>query len=337
MLPLPVRFFLPEPSAELERLAAGDADRDWRELTTGDRIWILQTFLRLKARGLPVELVAEPPVGRPGILLFHSKHEKALLRRPRAAEQVLVGVRADNRQPLAAEFEVVQNGRFADGVRRFFLPHWPQPGLLPRDPARGDRIEVASYKGYLANLRADFRAPDWEAWLGSRGVRWQLDAIDFDRRAEDADHLLWADYRAVDLLVAVRPPERKFRYAKPASKLVNCWLAGVPALLGVEYAARELRRDPLDYLEVPDAEAARAAIERLLGDPGEYRARIEHGRVRGRELAPDSIADRWQALLFETLPPLAARGANRRSRGLPVGVRRLARLLRRWARLEPAR
>lgn len=337
MRPLPVRFFLPEPGADLERLGAGDADRDWRDLTTGDRIWILQTFLRLKARGLPVELVAELPSAPSGLLLYHSKHEKHVLRLSRVEEQVLVGIRADNRQPLAAEFEVLQNGRWADGVRRFFVPHWPQPGLLPRDPARGDRIEVASFKGYLANLEKGFLTPEWEAWLGSRGIRWRLDAIDFARRASDADLLRWADFREVDLFVAVRPPERKLRFAKPASKLFNCWLAGVPALLGVEYAARELRRDPLDYLEVPDAEAARAAVERLRADPGEYRARVEHGRVRGREFAPESIAARWQELLFETLPPRAARPANRRARRLPLAVRRLARLLRRWARFEPAR
>lgn len=337
MSALPVRFFLPEPEAELARLASCDADRDWRELTTGDRVWLLQTYLRLAARGLPVELVGSIPVGPPGLLLFHSKHERNVRSQPRAAEQVLVGIRADNRQPLAAEFEVLQNGRFADGVRRFFVPHWPQPGLMPRDPERGERIEIASFKGFRANLREDFLAPDWAAWLAARGIAWRLDAIDFARRATETETLRWADFRDVDLLVAVRPDERKLRYAKPATKLINSWLAGVPALLGAEYALRELRRDPLDYIEVADATEARAAVERLRKDPGEYRARVEQGRRRAGEFAPSATADRWQELLFETLPALADRPLNRRLRHLPLAARRLVGLARRWARFEPAR
>jgi hypothetical protein len=335
--PLPVRFFLPEPAEVLARLASGDADRDWRELTTGDRIWVLQTYLRLAARRLPVELVGEIPAGSPGLLLFHSKHERQVRGQGAAGDQVLVGIRADNRQPLAAEFEVLQNGHFTDDERRFFVPHWPQPGLIPRDPARGDRIEVASYKGYRANLQEDFLAPAWSAWLASRGVAWRLDAIDFSQRATEAETLRWADYRDVDLFVAVRPAERKFRFAKPASKLVNSWLAGVPALLGVEHAARELRRDPLDYVEVANAEEARSVVERLQSDPGEYRARIEHGLRRARDFTAEAITDRWQELLFETLPALAERPARRRLRRFPLAVRRQARLFRRWARLEPAR
>lgn len=337
MRPLPVRFFLPEPAEDLARLAGGDADRDWRELTTGDRIWILQTYLRLAARGRPVELVATIPEGPPGLLLFHSKHEKHVRRLRGAGDQVLVGIRADNRQPLSAEFEVLQNGRFVDGERRFFVPHWPQPGLLPRDRARGDRIEVISYKGYRANLQADFLAPAWATWLADQGLVWRLDAIDFARRESESEALRWADFQGVDLFLAVRPDDRKLRYAKPASKLVNSWLAGVPALLGVEYASRELRCDPLDYVEVADAEEARAAVARLLADRGEYRARIEHGLRRALEFTPEAIADRWQTLLFETLPALAARPWRRRLRRLPLAARRLARLGRRAARLEPAR
>src|SRR5436309_1927650 len=80
------------------------------------------------------------------------------------------------------------------------------------------------------------------------------------------------------LVLAVRPEGRSTN--KPASKLVNAWLAGVPALLGPEIAYRELRRSELDYCEVSSLAEAQAAVDRLLGDPGLYNAMVENGRAR---------------------------------------------------------
>lgn len=332
-----VRFFLPEPAGEIARLSRIDADRDWRRLVTGDRAWVLQTFLRLRDVGAPVELVHEIPRAAAGLLLFHAKHERLVRRALGSGRQVLVGIRADNRRPLSAEFEILQNGLFADGERRFFLPHWPQPGLIPRDPARGSRIESIAYKGFDANLAPGFLAPDWAAWLAERGIDWRLDAIEFAGAATDVDSARWADFRDVDLCLAVRPPRRGGARAKPATKLVNGWLAGVPTLLGPEPAFRELRRDPLDYLEVADVEEARRAVERLVADPKEYRARVEHGHRRAAEFDRAALTARWRELLFETLPRLAQRRSHRLFRRLPLEVRRLLRLAGRWTRLEPAR
>ena len=67
---------------------------------------------------------------------------------------------------------------------------------------------------------------------------------------------------------------------KPASKLVNAWAAGVPAMLGPEPAYRELRSSPLDFLETPAAEAVLDAIDRLRGEPGLYAAMAENGLRR---------------------------------------------------------
>jgi len=57
----------------------------------------------------------------------------------------------------------------------------------------------------------------------------------------------WPDFREADLILAVRPGDRRRATNKPASKLVNAWLAGVPALLGPEVAYRELRRSELEW------------------------------------------------------------------------------------------
>ena len=324
-------FFL--AGEDLEALSRIDPDRDWRELQTGERAWILQTWLRLRRAGHPVELSRTVP--EDGLVVFHAKQTKELLRqRSRLRDAVLVGVRADNREPLIADFEILQNGFFADGRRRFSLPHWPQSGLVPRDPARGERIERIAYKGFAANLHPDFRTPAWTGFLQQEGIEWVVDAVAFDGR--NRRELDWPDFRTVDLALAVRPAERKQRRSKPATKLVNAWLAGVPALLGPELAFQELRRSELDYLEVATVAEAREAVLRLRRDPDLYRAMVENGRRRGAEFTFDAVAARWAELLFETIPALAARrsGIIRR---LPLPARAAGRWLARTVTLRPAR
>jgi hypothetical protein len=90
----------------------------------------------------------------------------------------------------------------------------------------------------------------------------------------------------------------------------------VPAVLSPDYAFRELRRGPLDYIEVRSADDARAALLELRHDPALYRAMVDNGRVRGRDFTADAIADRWQTLLYETLPPLVAARPRWRRRPL---------------------
>jgi hypothetical protein len=260
-----ITFFLAgEEDAEVLRRL--DPDRDWRELQLGERAWILQTYLRLAHAGYPVELATSPPAE--GIVVFHAKQARALRSQwRRLRNAILLGVRADNRQPLIADFEVVQNGRFADGERRFFIPHWPQPGLIPRDASRGLAIRRIAFKGFAQNLHPEFRSPAWRELLAAHEIEWEVDAVPFAGAATDRMGIEWPDFRQVDLLLAVRPRDRRLWTSKPATKLLNAWQAGVPALLGPEHAYRELRRSELDYLEVDSLATAKAAVLRLLERP----------------------------------------------------------------------
>jgi hypothetical protein len=97
--------------------------------------------------------------------------------------------------------------------------------------------------------------------------------------------------------------------------------------LGREYAFRELRRSPLDYIEVTAPADALQAIDRLLDDPDLYSRMIEHGRHRARAFTPRRIAERWAEVLFELLPDLAGRPSVRWSRPLPLTARRVVNCL----------
>ncbi|MBI2374367.1 MAG: glycosyltransferase family 1 protein [Deltaproteobacteria bacterium] len=309
-----VTFFL--PGSDLDRVSALDPDRDWREFGFGVHAWILQTFLRLRAAGWAVRLSRElPDAGRarsaraPKILVAHADsavHELSV-----DPELTLVVVRADKMSQSYADFEIVQNESGADGRRVFHVPHWTQPGLVPRDASRGNSVEVIEFKGHVVSLNVGLRATGFGEALRRRGYEWVVDEVDYRGHSAQAyAGCAWNDYSRTDVALAVRPKWRDSYSSKPATKLLNSWMAGAPAILGADKAFRDLRRSELDYLEVGSVEDVLAAVESLRRDPAKYRAMIENGLARARNFTPAKTVSRWTELLFETIPR-----ESRRSRG----------------------
>jgi hypothetical protein len=331
----PVTFFL-AGAPDLEAVRRLDPDHDVHAFLRGEYTWVAQTYLRLRAAGYPVELSASLPAS--GTVVFHAKHKhelaQALGARGGLERLVLVGIRADNSPPLVADFEVLQNGRFAGG-RRFVIPHWPQPGLVPRDASRGTRVERVGYFGLTENLDRPFRAEVWRRSLQGIGLEWVVQAVNFRMTGEAtaAGGIDWEDYRTVDAVVAVRPRQRHGWNHKPANKLFNAWRAGVPALVGPEYAYRELRRGDEDYFEVTNPEEALAALRRLRDDPGLYSRVVSNGRRRAEEFSFAAIADRWAQVLWQEIPRQLALQPLLRRRALPLPLLLLLRRIRR--RLGP--
>jgi len=326
-------FFYLAGEYDLEAVRLLDPDKDPLAFRHGEFAWVVQTFLRLRAAGHPVELTSTPP-GH-GLVVFHAKHRHRLGRAigPRDG-LVLVGIRADNRSPLLADFEILQNGRFA-GERRFAIPHWPQPHLVPRDPRRGSRLARAGYMGRRENLHPEFRSERWRLRLEEAGIEWALnDVTSHGMDGYDATEAIdWQDYGNLDAILAVRPTGRGDSNHKPASKLVNAWRAGVPALAGPEFAFRELRRSEDDYLEVSNAAEAWGALCRLRDDPELYARMVANGRRRAEEFSLAAIADRWAQVLWREIPRQLARQPLHWSRALPLPLLLLLRRARR--RLSP--
>lgn len=289
--------------APLEHLLAMDPDRDWRDFVTGERAWILQTYMRLRASGVPVHLSNSLPPA--GLAVFSSKQRRLLRRAAVPNGVVLVGVREDVGEALIADFELVQNATQADGVHRFLMPLWPQPGLLPRTADRGTRVENVAFKGFINNLAPEFREATWREALRQRNLGWLTDAVSYTREAIQHQGLAWNDFRTIDVLLAIRPAAADLHPNKPATKLYNAWHAGVPAILGPELAYRDLRRSELDYIEADSAPTALAAIDRLRADPALYAAMIENGLHRAAEFSVQQLTQRWTQLLLDELPARA--------------------------------
>lgn len=299
MSSLPLTFFLPDPQ-QVAQFQDADPDRDWALFNTGVHVWVGQTYLRLKRAGHPVQLAATAP--RAGIVVAHADHVPLLLRQRRwLSPLTIVAARADRPRQPYADVEVVQNAASATASNAFHVQHWPQPGLVARDPGRGDAVRTVAFKGTVGEMTPEFATPEWADGLRAQGIEWQCDAVAWGGNGA-AYQTSWNDYGAIDVIVAMRRDLSHLHEKKPASKLINAWLAGVPAILGPEQAYRELRRSELDYIEVASAGEAAAALARLASNPALYRAMAENGRRRGQEVRADACTAVWARLLFETIP-----------------------------------
>ena len=107
----------------------------------------------------------------------------------------------------------------------------------------------------------------------------------------------WHDYSGDDLVMAARDLTAEDAKVKPASKLVNAWIAGVPALLGPEPAFRELRSSELDYIEILTPDDVLNAVSMPQANPKRYRAMIDNGLQRARAFTPERIRSRWIEVL----------------------------------------
>lgn len=298
-----VTFYLPELE-DARSFEDVDPDIDWHLLGTGRFQTVGQTYLRLRQRGLPVSLATDAAVAGV-VVVFAPNLQQFLAECPSRADVTLVCVQADRpvRQLPLADVIVRHNGHRVDNRRFFFIPNWPQGGIRPRADSRGARIERIVYKGRLENLHPDFLGTDWTEFCERRGISFEADTEGElqGNHTYERGAMSWNDYTDADLVIAVRPSISDPYARKPAVKLVNAWFAGVPALLGPEFAFQELRRSPLDFVEVDSVAAAQRAVDELLEDRDRYLAMIENGHARSAEFTVEAILRQWEWLLFDRL------------------------------------
>jgi hypothetical protein len=249
---------------------------------TNEDCWVTQTYLQLKDAGEPVSISSS---FLPDTVCVASTLDFGI--RDRTFDSFVVGCRSDGFEPALADVTIVQNKGMVQRSTDVFIPHWPQPGLIGREVARQTQIEQMAFKGSEVNLYESFRSSDFLRRLSDLGVFFEVNGL------PEAGLVRWRDYRCDDLVMAARDLTVEDAKVKPASKLVNAWFAGVPALLGPEPAFRELRTSDLDYIEVRTPDDVLNAVTFLRANPERYRAMIENGLRRAQAFTPQRIRSRW--------------------------------------------
>lgn len=266
----------------------GVPDEFPERIRSGVDVWIVSTYLELRARAatLPFRVAISDRFPPGGAVVAHRDDLRPGRRYWRS---FVAGVRADRPFIHLVPWQIVQNPVQEDG-HAVLIPSWPQPGLVPRDSGR-QGVSVLGYFGRGSSIPGFFKDPAFRTELASRSLMFRFDERD------------WRDYSDTDVCIGLRYEPEIGLATKPYAKLVNAWLAGVPALLGPEPAYRALRLSELDYLEVSSASEVLAALDRLKKDPALYAAMVENGRQRSREFNREAVAGRWRDFLAECFLP----------------------------------
>ncbi|MBA3698674.1 MAG: glycosyltransferase family 1 protein [Planctomycetes bacterium] len=257
----------------------------WRD---GLDTWIVQTYLRLRQQSdLPFHCTLSAKFMPDAINVAH-RDEASPWFRPASCYTVVI--RADRPPVLSADQVVVQNpGQI--GPNHTFIPFWPQPGLVPRVPLPTARFRNLAFLGRPEHLSSAFTDGGLQRSLAAMGINLEL------RRDR------WYDYRDIDVVFAVRSEHPAMIASKPASKLINAWHAGVPAILGREPAYQLTGRPGVDYLEADTPAEMLAAITRLRDDPDFYQRMITAGKIQAELHSVAAVAKRWIEALSGDLAP----------------------------------
>jgi len=256
----------------------------------GKYSWTLLTYLHLKAAGLGCKLIDHLPSA--GIVIAHRNFLPFHLRP--SSQVLLVCLKADYETHPYAQLQIVHNIHETKTLRNsYFIPLWFQPSLIPRHPQRGNCFETIAYYGIPKNLAPELQTLAWTEQLASMGFQWRIVSPEN-----------WHDFSQVDAVLAVRDFEQRTDYSwKPALKLANAWLAGVPAILGRESAYQAECQSELDYIEVGSLEETLTALQRLRDNLSLRQAMVEHGRQRAESRSTDVLVQQWQQFLEEVAFP----------------------------------
>ncbi len=250
--------------------------------------WIYQTWEEL-GDTCDIELVGEMP--KEGIIVTLANFLHTGFRA--SDDQFIAAVVADFVPHPGAQVQILQNiahaRRFPGGI---FMPHWPQLNLIPRDPSRGDRLETMAFFGDRPNLAPEMATPAFaERLLKETGVRLEI-------RGSDR----WHDYSDVDVAVAVRSFSVARHLHKPATKLYNAWLAGIPLIGGVDSAFMTEATDGVDYLVARTPDELVSHVRLLKAQPELRRGLVEAGNKRAMAHSRETMRERWRSLCEVELP-----------------------------------
>jgi len=247
-----------------------------------ENIWVVSTYLRLRAVGQNVRIVDRPMPGAINVCC-----DAQVGRLGKTSEMFLVLTLGDRAPMPWADHCLVQSPVQLCGGSTTLIKHWPQPGLLGRDVSRRDRVERIGYVGPVENLAAAFRMDAFHAELRKLGVELVI-------RDDPAQ---WHDFSDLDLFLAVRDWPWHLIRTKPATKLVHAWSTGVPALLGPEPSYQYWGEDGVDYFEVCTPDDVLSVVRRFKESPQLYESIRQRGFEKSKQHDEQAVVRQWIEVL----------------------------------------
>lgn len=297
-----ITFYLPEkytPDSTWEKV--------WREeipfpslcieVNIAIQHWIYLTWYRLVQAGVECQLSTTLPTH--GIAIIWNAVLDPSLKNRLSPDVFFVDIAIKQEISPDADVTLVQNRLLAQQLpNALFVPHWPQPFLQPRDPERGARFENISFFGLSMHCTKELLSEEWFQLL-----RHEVGLFFESPRP----YHLWHDYSNIDAVIAIRDFLGRPHLHKPATKLYNAWLAGVPFIGGADaaYAAEGIPGE--NYLVARSPSDVLAHLNHLKEDLSFRNRVVQRGFEASRRFTKEATLLYWKKLVEETLPALAAR------------------------------
>lgn len=273
------------PEGEAYAATTMEPHQEWPFFYGGAAAWVLQGYFRLRGRLPGTVTIGSTPM--PDAINVSDAHILRRVRKRVALDRhFIVNILNDKPDYIDADLRVVQNRNQVRSLRDVWIPHWPQPGLLPRTPSTRQRPLLAFFGRPRYGLGSVFR----------RDVGREVEALGYDYREIPAAH--WNDYRDVDVAVGIRSFGSHAYDHKPPSKLVNAWLAGVPFIGGADSAYTQIGTPNDDFLRVTTRQQFLEALERLRGDDL-YDSLVAAGAEAARQYSVEAQINRWITALAD--------------------------------------
>ncbi len=255
-----------------------EIDRHYHRFVNSRWAWVAQTALLLREAGYMVSMGEGLREDCVNIGLAAD-----IRRLPRSSQYFRVSIDADQLRARWANFFLVQN-QSQEGYRSIWVPHWPQPGLLSRDPRR-DGFRNVVFFGLPRNLA---RGADWWTRVCRRH------GMNFDVRPPER----WNDYRDVDVAIGVRQFGFKRFSNKPPTKLFNAWLARSVFIAGADSAYPQVGEPGREFLVGADEKSIDQYLDRLSKESGFGEDIIRNGSERVKVVGSRAAAvERWSSVL----------------------------------------
>lgn len=284
---VPVRFVHNDRFGATQAIASDDFDtllsqrpdilRSFAE--NGDLCWTVQTWCRLRDAGIGgIEIATEPAEGRINIA-----KSKTLSRTGSETGLFQVSIQADYPRVLWAQFHIQQNADLLcdDGALQYL---WPQAGIIPRDP---ERVGVKRI-GFLGSVDGNLASSEdeWRTLFAQRG-------LEFIARPPER----WHDFSDIDVAIGLRSFGNARHSHKPANKMINAWIGGVPFVGGADSAFAQVGTAGIDHLLATNREELLTQVERLRSDAFLYQSIVSAGRQKAEAFSTEKLVEQWVALL----------------------------------------
>lgn len=258
---------------------------DWRLYNDGRYCWALLPAEKLIGGGCLPEVKISTDIKPDAINISHAR-TLAALNAP--GFSYIVSCDADWPRLPWANYSICQNRLNVAGKHSSWMPLFSQQGLILRDIELNTVVTV----GYFGRI-------DKKQEFESFGDELARCGLKFIIKGEDT----WNDYSDVDVAISLRFLSKRRILRKPATKLVNAWLAGVPFVAMDEPAFSQIGIPGKNYLAAGSPREVIKEVLKLRDDPDLYCRIRDAGQIASEKYTDAAVTRRWIELIEHTLVP----------------------------------